>query len=176
MAALTRDRILDLLHELNAELAARDVVGQLQLAGGAVMCLVFRARDATRDVDAVFEPSSVLLDAAIAIAARHDLPDAWLNNAVKEYLSDRGTFDSFLELDHLRVFVADARYMLAMKTLAFRIGEGYMDEEDVRYLLRHLDVTRWDEAESILAAYYPLEGYPRYAIAAVRELVEMRRR
>jgi hypothetical protein len=176
MATLTRDQILDLLHELNAELAARDVIGQLQLAGGAVMCLVFRARDATRDVDAIFEPSSIILDAALALAARHDLPDSWLNNAVKGYLSDRGSFDSFLELDHLRVFVADARYMLAMKTLAFRIGEGYRDEEDVRYLLRHLDVTRWTDAEAILAAYYPLEGYPPYALEAVREMIEGRRR
>jgi len=176
MAALIRAQILDLLHELNAELAARNVVGQVQLAGGAVMCLVFRARDATRDVDAAFEPSSVVLDAALAIAARRNLPDAWLNNAVKRYLSDRGTFDSFLDLDHLRVFVADARYMLAMKTLAFRTGEGYRDEEDVRYLLRHLDITRWADAEAILAAYYPLDGYPPYALAAVRELVEMRRK
>lgn len=176
MATLTRAQILDLLHELNAELAARNVIGQLQLAGGAVMCLVFRARDATRDVDGAFEPSSTLLDAALAIAARHHIPDSWLNNAVKGYLSDRGTFDSFLELDHLRVFVADARYMLAMKTLAFRTGEGYRDEEDVRYLLRHLDIARWEDAEAILAAYYPIEGYPAHALGAVRELVEMRRR
>jgi len=175
MAALTRAQILDLLHELNAELAARNVVGQVQLAGGAVMCLVFRARDATRDVDAAFEPSSVVLDAALAIAARRNLPDAWLNNAVKSYLSDRGTFDTFLDLDHLRVFVADARYMLAMKTLAFRTGEGYRDEEDVRYLLRHLDITRWADAEAILAAYYPLAGYPPYALDAVRELIETHR-
>ena len=71
---------------------------------------------------------------------------------------------------------AVARYMLAMKVLTFRIGEGYGDEEDVRYLLRHLDITRRDEAEAILGAYYPIEGYPMYAIEAVRELVEMRRR
>ncbi|MBK7952424.1 MAG: hypothetical protein IPK00_27635 [Deltaproteobacteria bacterium] len=176
MAVLTRTQILDLLHELNTELAARNVVGQVQLAGGAVMGLVFRSRDATRGVDAVFEPSSILLDAALAIAARRDLPDRWLNHAVKGYLSDRGTFDSFLELDHLRVFVADARYMLAMKTLAFRIGEGYQDEEDVRYLLRHLDVARWDEAEAILAAYYPLDGYPPHALAAAREMLERRQK
>lgn len=176
MAALSRDQILDLLHELNAELAMRGVVGQVQLAGGAVMCLVFRAREATGEGDAVFEPSSVLLDAALAIATRRGLPDAWLNDAVRRYLCDRGTFDSFLELDHLRVFVADARYTLAMKTLAFRIGEGYRGEEDVRYLLRHLDVARWDEVEAILAAYYPLDGYPPHALGAVRDLVEIRRR
>lgn len=176
MAPLTRARILALLHAMNDELARRGVVGQVQLAGGAVMCLAFGARDATRDVDAVFEPSTIVLDAALAVAAREGVPDSWLNNAVKGYLSDRGTFDSFLELDHLRIFVADARYMLAMKTLAFRTGEGYRDQEDVRYLLRHLGIDRYAEAESILAAYYPLSGYPTYALAAVRELIEGRSR
>lgn len=172
MAAFTRAKILELLHALNDELARRGVVGQVQLAGGAVMCLAFGAREATRDVDGVFEPSTVVLDAAIAVAASKGVPDSWLNNAVKGYLSDRGTFDSFLELDHLRVFVADARYMLAMKSLAFRTGEGYRDQEDIRYLLRHLGIDRYAEAETILAAYYPLAGYPAHALAAVRELIE----
>lgn len=174
MAGFSRAEILELLHELNTELARRGVIGQVQLAGGAVMCLVFRARGATRDIDAAFEPASVVLEASLAIAERRRLPDSWLNDAVKGYLSDHGTFDSFLELDHLRVFVADARYMLAMKILAFRTGEGYRDEEDVRYLVRHLDLTRYADAETILAAYYPLEGYPAHALDAVRELIEQR--
>ncbi len=172
MPKLERAKILALLHALNDELGARGVRGQVQIAGGAVMCLAFGARDATQGVDAVFEPSSLVLDAALAVAAHHDVPDNWLNNAVKGYLSDRGTFDSFLDLDHLRVFVADSRYMLAMKTLALRTGEGYHDEEDLRYLLRHLDVVEWTEAETILAAYYPLDGYPPHNLAALRELIE----
>lgn len=171
MAALSRPRILELLQALDGELARREVIGQVQLAGGAVMCLAFNARESTRDVDAVLEPASIVLDAALAVAARHGVPDSWLNHAVKSYLSDRGTFAPFLELDHLRVFVADARYMLAMKTLAFRTGEGYRDEEDVRYLLRHLGITHYPEAESILAAYYPIGGYPAFALDAIREMI-----
>ena len=172
MARLDREEILTLLHALNDELAAQGVHGQLQIAGGAVMCLAFGTRDATQDVDAVFEPSSRVLDAALAVAARHGVPDNWLNNAVKGYLSDRGTFDPFLELDHLRVFVADARYMLAMKALALRTGEGYHDEEDLRYLVRHLDLTSYADAEAILASYYALDGYPSRALAALREIIE----
>jgi hypothetical protein len=172
MAKLDRHTILNLLHALNDELASRGVHGQVQIAGGAVMCLAFGSRDATQDVDAVFEPSSRVLDAALAVAARHDVPDNWLNNAVKGYLSDRGTFDPFLELDHLRVFVADSRYMLAMKTLALRTGEGYHDEEDLHYLVRHLDLTRFEDAEAILSAYYSFEGYPRHSLDALREIIE----
>ena len=170
--ALTTKDIRRLLGALNDELRADDVKAHVKLAGGAVMCLVFAARDATRDVDAWFQPSVKVLEAAHRVAARENVPDTWLNDAVTGFLSDRGTFDSFLELDHLRVFVADARYMLAMKTLALRTGEGYHDEDDLRYLVRHLDLTRFEDAEAILSAYYSLEGYPRRSLAALREIIE----
>ena len=170
-AKLTRDDILRLLHALNDELQAVEVTGYVQLAGGAVMCLAFGARAATRDVDALFRPSAAVLDAALRVAARHGVPDTWPNDAVKAYTSDHGTFQSFLELSHLRVSIATPEYMLAMKCLAMRIGEGYHDEEDIRYLLRHLGIRRYDDAAEILARYYPLEGFPEAAFLALRELL-----
>lgn len=141
------------------------------MAGGAVMCLAFDARASTRDVDALFQPSVEVLSAALRVAARETVPDTWLNDAVKGYLSDRGTFEPFLELSNLKVFCASAEYMLAMKCLAMRIGEGYQDEADVRYLLRNLDIQRYEDAEEILGRYYPLKGFPESALGALRELL-----
>lgn len=169
-SALSRDDILRLLHALNDELAAAGVKGQVNLAGGAVMCLAFDARASTRDVDASFEPSVAVLDAASKVAARQGVRDTWLNDAVKGYMSDRGSFTPFLELSHLKIFCASAEYMLAMKCLAMRIGEGFHDEEDVRYLLRNLGIVRYDDAAEILARYYALEDYPETARLALREL------
>lgn len=169
-SALSRDDILRLFHALNDELMAAGVKGQLNLAGGAVMCLAFDARASTRDVDASFEPSVAVLDAASKVAAKQGVRDTWLNDAVKGYMSDRGSFTSFLELSHLKVFYASPEYMLAMKCLAMRIGEGFHDEEDVRYLLRNLGIRRYDEAEAILARFYTLVEYPDTALRALREL------
>ena len=169
--ALSKRDILRLFDALNDELRAVKVKGQLNLAGGAVMCLALDARPSTRDVDASFKPSVAVLDAAARVAAKHGVRESWLNDAVKAYMSDRGSFAPFIELSHLKVFCATPEYMLAMKCLAMRIGEGFRDEEDIRYLLRHLGLRRYADAEQILARYYPLAEYPKTALAAVRELL-----
>jgi hypothetical protein len=147
------------------------VKGHVNVAGGAVMCLALDARAATRDVDAVFRPARAVMEAAARVAAHRGVPDTWLNDAVKAFTSDRGTWAPFLERAHLKLFVATPEYLLAMKCLALRTGEGYRDEDDVRYLLRNLGLTRYDEAAEILARYYPLEDFPQTALLALRELL-----
>lgn len=154
VSALTRAAIIRLFDLLNAELEADQTEGELYLVGGAVMCLAFDARQSTRDVDALFEPTQKIREAAKRVALRADVPASWLNDAVEGYLSPRGEFDRFLELSHLRVFVARPRYLLAMKCAAMRLGEEFRDLDDVRYLLRFLNVTTADEALEIVTRYF----------------------
>jgi hypothetical protein len=93
------------------------------------------------------------------------------NTVHRGYLSERGEFRPWLELDHLGVMLAQPEYLLAMKCLAFRIGPEFHDEEDVRFLLRLLDVTSYEKAQEILARYYPLERFPRKTLYALQELL-----
>jgi len=151
---LTRADILRLLELLDAELAAQDAEGELYLVGGAVMCLAFDARAATRDVDALFRPAKIVREAAGRVAAKAGVGASWLNDAVKGYLSPRGEFDAFLELPHLKVFVAQPGYLLAMKCAAMRLGEEFHDLDDVRYLLRYLNVSTPAEALAIVTRYF----------------------
>ena len=139
---------------LDAELAARDVSGELYLVGGAVMCLALDARAATADVDAFFKPARAVREAAARVALAAGIPDTWLNDAVKGYLSPRGDFDDYLELPHLRVFTARPEYLLAMKCAAMRLGEGFHDLDDVRFLLRFLNITTAHEAMAIVTRYF----------------------
>lgn len=143
-----------LLSMLNEELAEAGAEGELYLVGGAVMCLVLGARDATRDVDAMFKPTRIIRDAAARVAARADLPAEWLNDAVKGFLSPKGSFSPYLELDNLRVFAADPAYLLAMKCAAMRLGEEFHDLDDVRYLLRYLNVETVTGALEIVTRYF----------------------
>jgi hypothetical protein len=139
---------------LEADLAAHGVAGEICLVGGAVMCLAFNARESTRDVDGMFEPAKAVREAAARVAIQAGLDPAWLNDAVKGYLSPRGEFDRFLELPHLKVFVARPEYLLAMKCAALRLGEEFHDLDDVRYLLRYLNVRTADEALAIVIRYF----------------------
>ncbi|HXN48425.1 MAG TPA: hypothetical protein VN893_17380 [Bryobacteraceae bacterium] len=89
-------------------------------------------------------------------------------------MSARGDFVPFLDLDHLRVMVAQPAYLLAMKCLAMRIGAEFHDEEDVRYLLRNLEVRNYEQAIAIIGRYYAPERFPQQALSALAELLPAR--
>jgi len=171
MAPLTRADIRRLFELLNEELRRSDVRGELFLVGGAVMCLAYAARPSTQDVDAVFRPLAKVREAAARVAVRARLSADWLDDGVKGFISAQGDFAPFLELDHLRVMVAQPAYLLAMKCLAMRIGAEFHDEEDVRYLLRHLNVRSYDQAIGMIEKYYPIDRFPQKALYALGELL-----
>lgn len=168
----SRRDIERLFERLNDELARRAITGEVYVVGGAVMCLVFDARASTRDIDAFFRPAKEVRAAARAVAAASELPDDWLNDAVKEYLSDKEDFHRYLDLSNLRVLTASPEYLLAMKCLAMRLGEGFHDEDDVRFLLRYLNLTDHREALEIVNRYYPRERVPQKTLYALEEMLE----
>lgn len=156
---------------LDEELARHGTQGELFVVGGAVMCLAYAARPATRDVDAWFRPAREIREAARRVAGRASVPPDWLNDAVKGFLSEKGDFLPFLELPNLRVMVAAPEYLLAMKCLSMRIGAEFRDEEDVRYLLRYLNLEGYDTAIEVITRYYPLERFPAKTLYALEELL-----
>jgi len=168
LSAKDLGRLFGLLDE---ELAKAGIAGELYLVGGAVMCLAYSARPSTEDVDGYFRPSQELRAAAARIAARSDLKPDWLNDAVKGYLSERGEFRPWLELGHLKVMVAQPEYLLAMKCLAFRIGPEFHDEDDVRFLLRLLEIGSYEKAAAVITRYYPVERFPQKTLYALQELL-----
>ena len=171
MGRLSARRIRELLEALDAELAKGGIRGEVYLLGGAVMCLVYDARAATKNVDAYFRPAQEIREAARRVALDHSAPEDWLNDAAKGYLSERGTFAPYLELGHLTITVATTEYLLAMKCLAMRLGPEFHDEADVRYLLRYLNLTSYRAALDTLERFYPLERYPQKTLYALEEIL-----
>jgi hypothetical protein len=171
MTALSGRDIRRLFELLNEELRRSDTQGELFLVGGAVMCLAYAARPSTEDVDGLFRPARQVREAAARVAVQAGLQADWLNDGVKEFLSEHGEYATFLELDHLRVMVAQPAYLLAMKSLSLRIGAEFHDEDDIRYLLRHLDISSYEQAVAVITRYYPLERFPRKTLYALGELL-----
>lgn len=168
---LTKADIMKLFELLDAELAVTGTHGELYLVGGAVMCLAMEARAATRDVDGWFQPASRVREAAIRVAHLASVPENWLNDAVKGWLSPRGSFDPYLERPHLQVFVAQPEYLLAMKCMAMRLGEEFHDLDDVRFLLRFLNLTSADDALAIVTRYFTEAQVPVKTRLALEELL-----
>ena len=171
MAGLSVTDLRRLFGLLNEELARSETKGELYLVGGAVMCLAYSARPSTEDVDGYFKPAAAVREAAARVAASTNRQADWLNDAVKGYLSERGDYRPWLELSHLRIMVAQPGYLLAMKCLAFRIGAEFHDEDDVRFLLRLLDIRSYAKAVEVITHYYPQERFPPKTLYALAELL-----
>ncbi|MDA0276570.1 MAG: hypothetical protein O3A91_09540 [Proteobacteria bacterium] len=58
-----------------------------------------------------------------------------------------------------------------MKCPAFRIGAEFHDEDDLRFLLRLLDIRSYAKAVETIARYYPLERFPQKTMNALQELL-----
>ncbi len=150
---LDAKQINKLFRALNAELAARGQKGELLLCGGAVMCLVFKARPATKDIDGIFHPAKELRAAAKAVAIKHHVPEDWLNDGAKGFFGVDPAREKYLELSHLRVFTPPADYLLAMKCMSARI-DGY-DQDDIKTLIEHLRIKDVKKVLDIVERYYP---------------------
>ena len=70
---MTSEEIEKYLREINDELALQEVKGEICLYGGAVMCLAYKARPATKDIDAIFEPVENIRSAIRKITERHTI-------------------------------------------------------------------------------------------------------
>jgi len=173
---LSRDTILSAFAQLSDELRGRGVLGELSVVGGTAMVLAFNARHSTKDVAAIFEPSSEVRAAAASVAERLALPLDWLNDAAKGFLSPAGEFSPIesIDLPNLRVLAPTPQYMLAMKVLAARDGVGDQrgDARDIAFLIRHLALTDSAEVMSIVSRYYdPSRILPR-SLYLVDEIME----
>ena len=173
---MTTDRLLDrdLLRRafdlLATKLASRHVVGELHVFGGAAMVLAFDDRAATRDVDALFRPDGAVLEVAWEVAGELGLPKSWLINQASSYVSGRaGRGTPVYDHPNLRVLTTPREHLLAMKVRAARAAR---DADDLRLLLRTLDVRTVEEVVDIVARYFPDEPISARSRQLVEDLLE----
>ena len=76
-----------LLALLAAKLVAAEVDATITVAGGATMGLVYRAREATVDIDALLRPVEAIRAAAAEIAVDEDLPGGVAQQQLRDVLA-----------------------------------------------------------------------------------------
>jgi predicted nucleotidyltransferase len=163
---LDRAGIEEAFRRLGDRLARRGVVADLYVFGGAAMALAYDSRRATRDVDALFKPHGIVLEAAAAVAAELGLPRWWLNEQASSYTAPGGDPAAARVFDHpgLRVFAASPEHLLAMKALAARPR----DSADIRQLAQVLGLHTVDGVLALVREIFPEEEPP----ARLRLLLE----
>lgn len=168
---MTQEEIVDAFRALNQELAREGIKGEVGLVGGAAMVLAFNARDSTRDVDAVFEPATRMREAAARVGRECGLPDNWLNDAAKGYMPpDTRPRRILLDFPNLSVWVPPPGYLLAMKAIAARLDSH--DADDLRTLIRHLQLARAEDVLKVVEGYYPRNQIPAKTQFFLEELFE----
>lgn len=154
--------ILDNLLALDQKLIANNMQGEIDMFGGAVMCLGLDARQSTHDIDAIFSPKEDIRKLIAQVAEERNLPSDWLNDGVKGFISPDGEFERFGEdlFQNLTVFMTTPEYLLAMKCLSCRsIVDSSTEIDDIKFLINYLGLNSVDEVEDVILQYYPASRY-----------------
>ena len=159
--ALDRAAIQRAFEGLEAHLATRGLRAHIYIVGGAALMLAHRRSRSTMDVDALLiDHRDAVLAAARSVAQQQGLHDNWLNDEVL-WISVLPTQPDvrakvYFDSPHLVVTGASAAHVLAMKVQAAR-GR---DLEDIKSLVRELEITTMDEVREIHRAVYPHDAIP----------------
>ena len=158
-------------HALNGALALSGTEVEFYFLGGAVIFQAFTASPETGHIDAMFRPAATVRDAVREIARREELPDDWVHQGVRTLMGGGVDSAAYVELSHLSVFLPIPEYTLAVKCAAMRLGDDFHETDDLRYILRSLNVTSADQALSVVMQYFTERQLAPNTRTALEELV-----
>ena len=154
----TKEQVLAALKRLGELAKEKSIQLNLCIYGGCAMMLAYDRKRITRDVDAVIQPLSKIQPIVRIVAQEQGLPEDWINDEVKQFLGTRQSIRELpIELPGLQITVPTAGYLLAMKAMACRRAlPGYKgDEEDLRFLIRKLEIVKIAQIQAWIDKYYP---------------------
>lgn len=172
MATITRQEIIKALERLGQLADARGTKIELALVGGALMVLVYEARESTRDVDAIIlAPREVgmVREFAQVVAAERGWSDDWLNDGAKGFLIGLSSGPVVFSAAGIEVRRPATEQLLAMKLSAWRDD---VDISDARRLLQEIAGSRdeiWKTVEPYLVPGDELKA--QYAFADLWEAI-----
>lgn len=152
-------------------LVSLELKAEFYFLGGAILFHTFHARPGTAHIDALLRAPVEASDAAADLGRREGWEPGWLRGAVKEVLHGGRRPDRYFEAGGLAVFVPAAEYVLAVKVASLRLGAGTRTLDDLRYVLRGLNLVTPDDALEIAGRYLGERQLPADAREVLRGLL-----
>ncbi|WP_188455116.1 DUF6036 family nucleotidyltransferase [Virgibacillus oceani] len=154
MEKITKELLIEVLEILDEKLEENKLELSLNIYGGTVMMACFDARPATKDVDALFDTSTLVENILTDIAEMYGLNSDWINQDIREpmrYIKEE-SLKEICSFKNLRVFAPSAEQMLAMKILSAR-PEPYRDFNDAAFLVNYLSIDSLEQVLNIFEKY-----------------------
>ena len=178
-----KDTLLEALNKLGELAFSKKRTIEIAIYGGSALMLTFDWRVSTKDVDAVYEKDkSIINDLSKIVSEEFSLPEDWLNDGVKGFLSRADMKDEakvFLgdfpseDRPGIKVFLASPPYLFAMKCMALRFdNEENSDINDIIMLAKELNIETADMAFEVVEKYYPTDRLPARNQFGIQELFD----
>ncbi|MFT7022453.1 MAG: hypothetical protein ACJA07_001537 [Rhodococcus sp. (in: high G+C Gram-positive bacteria)] len=152
--------IEELLGELDTKLQQRGVEAKIFVVGGAAMALAYNATRITEDIDGIFVPRDVVVDAAREVARERGLDEFWLSDGVVQMMPPNSDDNprSRKVGAALTLEIASPEYILAMKAMSTRHSRGDLD--DAANLCGQLGIAAQADLERVVQQYFgPQQHY-----------------
>lgn len=154
------ETLKSLVRELNEELKANHVIGEICLVKDRIMFLLFKEELTEDDVQQIFKPKDIMFNAIDKITSKHGLCRCWLIDNIKRLLEIESPSTQFVMFDNLIIRSASKEYMLSMKFMSAKI-DLKNDREDLVFLIDELGIKSFEEVEEIYLKYHSESLYRR---------------
>ncbi len=142
MATITRREIIEAFERLGRLAASQGIKIELMLVGGALMVLLYEARQSTRDVDAIIlapPETAKVRELAQTVADELGWPHDWLNDGAKGFMIGISSGPVIFSALGIEVRSPSTAQLLAMKLSAWRDD---VDIADAHRLLQEMSGSR----------------------------------
>ena len=175
-----RSDIIYYLRLLSGMAREERLILEITFYGGTCLLLAYdyQERKLTKDIDAIIHPREPAEAMIKRIAATEGLPEDWLDEGVRQFLSPKGeTYVTRLPelktFSNLKISFPSAAYLIAMKIRSsVRSRFGYDgDLDDLKFLCRKTGLKSVDEAQAHLDRFFDDEVIPERALEAIKEVI-----
>ena len=159
------------LQLLRPQLESLELDVEFYFMGGAILHQAFAARPGSGRPRDMFKPSALVAQAIAEVTQSHGWPNTWLEDSLREILRPGPQAARFIDLGCLKAFTPPPEYAMAMKVASAGSPIGASHVDDLRFLLRSLNLTTVAGALGVVTRYFAERHLPPETAATLERLL-----